>query len=116
MSGQYQKLVCTLLLLLVAGPLSAELLRRDPFKPPAELLAAPVSNGSAPLAVGTQPKIRGILVAGDQSLVNLGGELLGIGESANGYRLLQVSEDHAVFQRGDEVITLSLYPDKEDAG
>ena len=116
MNGLRRKWLGALVLLLAAGPVGAELLRRDPFQPPADLMAAPAATGGASLTPGTQPQIRGILVAGDQSLVNLGGELLGIGESANGYRLLQVREDHAVFQRGDEVITLSLYPDKEDAG
>ena len=109
-------MIFALALLLAATGISADVLKRDPFQPPAEFTAPPVGSGSAPLAAGVQPQIRGILLAGDQSLVNLGGELLGIGESANGYRLLQVSEDHAVFQRGDDVITLSLYPDSKDAG
>ena len=58
-----------------------------------------------------RPEIRGILFAGGQSLVNFGGEIIGPGEEANGYRLLEVGEEHAVFQRGDEIVTLSLYPD-----
>lgn len=116
MNGRYLKIACALLLLLATTAVSAELLSRDPFQPPAEFTAAPGKPGQAPLAAGVQPRIRGILLAGDQSLVNLGGELIGIGETANGYRLLQVGEAHAVFQRGDEVITLNLYPDKKDAG
>jgi len=43
--------------------------------------------------------------------VNFGGQIIGPGEEVNGYRLLEVGEEHAVFQRGDEIITLSLYPD-----
>ncbi len=105
MKGRYLKIAHGLLLLLATTAVSAELLSRDPFQPPAEFTVAPGKPGQAPL-----------LLAGDQSLVNLGGELLGIGESANGYQLLQVGETHAVFQRGDEVITLTLYPDKKDAG
>lgn len=116
MNGLYQKTVCVLGFLLAATAVCAERLSRDPFKPPVDYTAAPAGRGDAPLGAGTQPQIRGILLAGDQSLVNLSGELLSIGESANGYLLLQVGEAHAVFQRGDEVITLSLYPDKEDAG
>lgn len=116
MNARYLQTSCALVLLLAATAASADLLSRDPFRPPADLLVAPAAGSNAPLPPGTQPKIRGILVAGDQSLVNLGGKLLGIGESADGFRLLQVGEAHAVFQRGDDVITLNLYPDKEDAG
>lgn len=116
MNGRDLKIPCALLLLLATTAVSAELLSRDPFQPPAEFTAAPAKPGQAPLAAGVRPQIRGILFAGDQSLVNLGGKLLGIGESANGYQLLQVGEAQAVFQRGDDVITLKLDPDKEDAG
>ena len=103
-------------LLIIPAMASAELLQRDPFRPPADFSDSPAQPGRSSVALGAKPEIRGILMAGDQSLVNLSGEIIGVGETANGYRLLQVGEEHAIFQRGDEVITLSLYPDKEDAG
>lgn len=116
MSGLMLKVAGGLALLLVAASTSAERLGRDPFRPPAELLAKPATTGGVALSPVGEPVIRGILLAGDQSLVNLGGKLLGIGESADGYRLLHVTEAHAVFQRGDQVVTLKLYPDQKDAG
>ena len=104
-------------LVLLTTTASAERLNRNPFRPPTEFLEATAAEPGGPtLAPGTRPEIRGILLAGKQSLVNLGGKVIGVGESANGYRLLEVGEEHAVFERGDEVITLSLYPDKEDVG
>lgn len=101
---------------LVTLAANAQRLQRDPFQPPQEYTDANAvaSGGARPQAI--EAKIRGILVAGGQSLVNFGGEIIGPGEEVNGYRLLQVEEERAVFQRGDEIITLSLYPDADDDG
>ncbi|MDJ0926918.1 MAG: hypothetical protein QNJ73_04625 [Gammaproteobacteria bacterium] len=92
----------------------AEPLQRDPFKVPTDFSAAPATAGTVALAAGGEPEILGILVADGESLVNLNGTIIGLGEAADGYLLVEVGEEHAVFQHEDEFITLSLYPDEDD--
>ena len=104
-----------LILLLCATVSSASTLRRDPFRPPADFLNAPAASSNGVVTSNGQPEIRGILSSGGESLVNLDGQIIGIGEEAGGYRLLEVGETHAIFQVGDEIVTLELYPDEENA-
>jgi hypothetical protein len=99
---------------LVTVAASAERLRRDPFQPPADYADAPSRPDAIAGTRSSRPEIRGILFAGGRSLVNLGGEIIGPGEEASGYLLLEVAEDHAVFRRGDEIVTLSLDPDDDE--
>ncbi len=44
-------------------------------------------------------ELRAILHAGRESLVNVGGVILGIGEEVDGYRLVKVEEREAVFRK-----------------
>ena len=90
----------------------AQTLRHDPFQLPADLLAEPATNTGVPLAPGARPQILGILVTGGEALVNLGGEVIAVGEESGGYRLLEVGEERAVFVYKDEIVTLELYPDE----
>jgi hypothetical protein len=99
---------------LVTLAANAQRLQRDPFRPPPEFddSVGAASVGARPQAI--EAKIRGILFAGGEALVNFGGEIIGPGEEVNGYRLLQVEEEHAIFQRGDEIVTMSLYQNADD--
>jgi len=85
-------------------------LQRNPFdRPAADLLinnATPANRGST---TESGPVLRAVLAAGSKSVVNFGGVILQIGESANGYRLLSVEEGGATFSRDGERVLLSLY-------
>jgi hypothetical protein len=48
------------------------------------------------------------MLAGAKSIVNVGGELVQIGEQINGYRLVEVREESAVFVNDKKRVTLSL--------
>ena len=97
-----------------SGVARAQTLQRDPFRAPDEV-TSPASRPDALVGFASgKPEIRGILLAGGESLVNLGGEIIGPGEEASGYTLLEVGEEHAVFLHDDEVVTLSLYPDESE--
>ncbi len=86
-----------------------ELLRNPFARPaPAELVASAV-NVNDVLTMGGNTQLRAVLVAGPKSIVNLGGVILQIGESTNGYRLLEVGEGTATFNRKGEKIVFSLY-------
>lgn len=116
MNGYMEKIVWVAAVALVTLAANAQRLQRDPFQPPADFGNATTGNDLSARPQAIEVEIRGILFAGGQSLVNFGGQIIGPGEEVNGYRLLQVEEEHAVFQRGDEIITLSLYPDAGDEG
>jgi hypothetical protein len=89
-------------------------LQRNPFdRPAADLLinnATPTDKGST---TESGPVLRAVLAAGSKSVVDFGGVILQIGESANGYRLLSVEEGGATFSRDGERILLSLYKQEQ---
>jgi len=89
-------------------------LQRNPFdRPAADLLinnATPTDRGST---TESGPVLRAVLAAGSKSVVDFGGVILQIGESANGYRLLSVEEGGATFSRDGERILLSLYKQEQ---
>lgn len=100
--------------LLAGSPAGAYKLQRDPFKLPNEFTERRDERGVTVTVAGERPKIIGILMAGEESLVNLGGKVIAVGEEASGYELLEIGEERAVFRHGDEIVTLSLYPDQDD--
>jgi len=85
-------------------------LLRNPFARPAiaKLVANAVGVNEVP-TIGANIELRAVLVAGPKSIVDFGGVILQIGESTNGYRLLEVGEGTATFSRKGEKIVFSLY-------
>ncbi len=83
-------------------------LRFDPFAQPGTQTGGPGSPGQAGSRRAWSPQLRATLVSDKRSLVNLGGTILELGEEAHGYRLLEVREDEAVFERSDSEIVLKL--------
>ena len=89
-------------------------LLRNPFARPAlaELAVEGISVNDA-LTMEGNTELRAVLVAGPKSIVDFGGVILQIGESTNDYRLLEVGEGTATFNRRGEKIVFSLYePDQ----
>ena len=104
----------TMLVASVARASEAEL-QHNPFDRPVEvLLTNNVTPANRASIVESDPLLRAVLAAGPQSVVNLHGVILRIGESALGYRLLSVEEDGATFSRDGEKIVLSLFEQAED--
>lgn len=91
-------------------------LNRDPFQPPTEFAASNAGMRGRPdaLGIGSNPQVKGILFSGSHSLVNLNGKIIALGEEVDGYELLEVSEDQAVFLHGDKTLTLQLYREETD--
>jgi len=96
------------------GCATASDLERNPFASPFALSGSERPNAMTVRSRGTSPAVRGILVADGRSLVNLNGKIIGVGDEVDGYRLLHVAQEYAVFQRGDDVVKMSLYPDEND--
>ena len=84
-------------------------LKRNPFERPAvELLKADASAINDSRRERQEPMLRGVLVAGDRSVVDFGGVILQIGESSDGYRLLSVGDGEAVFRKNGRKVSFSL--------
>jgi len=70
----------------------------DPFdwsgmRPPAPAPAAQPQEAR----IAAPPKLRAVVRAGPHSMVNLDGAILALGDSAEGYRLVEVRDYSAVF-------------------
>ncbi len=95
---------------------------RDPFAVPARILKAmtappppPPAPASAeppapaPIVEPPPPELRAVMVAGSESIANVGGTMLRIGERIDGHRLIDVRPRGAVFQRDDgKTVAVSL--------
>ncbi|OIQ96189.1 hypothetical protein GALL_218180 [mine drainage metagenome] len=55
-----------------------------------------------------KPELRAIMLAGPKSIVDVSGVLVRIGEHINGYHLVEVHEETAVFVNNKKRVTLSL--------
>ena len=89
-------------------------LQRNPFdRPEADVLTSNVAPASGRSTSEGNLFLRAVLVAGENSVVNFGGIILQIGETANGYRLLSVEEGEAIFSKGGEKVAFSLYKQEQ---
>lgn len=85
----------------------------NPFNRPALPIETPREERSTSQTSvrPTVPRITAILMSGEQSLVNLDGEIMHIGDEHNGYRLQAVGETTATFTRHGSQLTLSVDDD-----
>ena len=85
-------------------------LRFDPFKRPA-LLSQPAPPARKPTGDAREPwspVLRATMLAGDFSMVNLNGVIISVGEEVDGYRLVEVGEQTAVFAKNGKRHVLSM--------
>lgn len=85
-------------------------LRFNPFKPPAHSLPTPQAKERrvADRATSWSPKLRATLLSENQSLVNIDGELLALGDEVQGYALVKIEERRAVLERHGQRTVLTL--------
>jgi hypothetical protein len=93
-----------------------------PASPDKRLILVPVNpfahptKGSKPIQATdesarpetTPLELRGVIVAGPESIANLNGELLAIGETSGDYQLARVDEGSATFVHNGELVTLRV--------
>lgn len=89
-------------------------LRRNPFVSPLDQDANGSSSADTSRPSSAELKLKGILLSGEQPLVNFGGQIMAPGDEVAGYLLVAVGEDEAVFNRNGQVITMTLYTEPED--
>lgn len=112
--AQLQLSASVLIALAVAAPCAADEsgaeLRTNPFiRPPLNTNVSGHTNATGPVRSKSPPrKLRLTLAAGPDSLVNVDGKILRIGEEINGYRLEAVREAAAIFSNGEQLIELRI--------
>jgi hypothetical protein len=85
-------------------------LQHDPFARPAAASmlpeAAPASTGQG--TPGPKLRLNAVLVAGDASMANVDGVMVRLGDSVYGYRLVEVHDRMAVFEKNKARFTLTI--------
>lgn len=78
----------------------------NPFaKPP---LIAPITANDISTSSTNTLKLRGVLVAGPESLANIGGTLYGLNEEVGGMRIADIGEDYVALAGKDSQLRLTL--------
>ena len=103
------------LCLLVMGPgpathaSAARDLRHDPFDWGAlQRVVEAKQPQAAAEAQARAPRLRAVMRGPSGGQVNLAGTIIGVGESAEGYRLVEVREFSAVFSKNGKTVELEL--------
>ena len=87
-------------------------LQRDPFsrfKAQQALKEQPQSSRKRSPVSTWKPKLLATIVSGENSMINIDGKIVRLGEKINRYRLVEVSRYHATLQRNDQLLKLKLY-------
>ena len=101
------------LLMSSAAAVEPRQLRHNPFsRPPSERTiverGAGLDNGTGAPAID----LRATMVSTNDKLANIGGRILRPGDDVQGYSLLQVFEDRAVFVREGKELTIYVKPER----
>jgi len=89
-------------------------LSHNPFTRPPSEVAAPAR---LPLQVDGSPaalELRATLVGSKRNLADVAGNVLRPGDEVQGYKLLQVFENRAVFERAGTRLTIYVKPELEE--
>ena len=81
--------------------------RHDPFARP-DLSAGGGGAASAAAATAALPRLTAVVVAGPRSMAVLNGQVLELGGELDGFRLIQVGEDKALFQHAGRRVVITL--------
>ena len=90
-------------------------LKHDPFDWSAltQAIEKKDSAAAAPVAAPPRPpRLRALMQAPSGARVDLEGVILTVGESAGGYRLIEVREQSAVFSRNGATVEIELSRDR----
>ena len=83
-------------------------LKKNPFKRPVFVSDKNKTSFATTSSLGDELDLRAAMFAGKNSLVNIGGNIVRIGEEINGYRLMSVLEDKVIFSKNNSLFTISL--------
>jgi hypothetical protein len=103
LAGMLLQAICTAS---VANPVT---LKTNPFmRPTLDDSASYNTNTTANTASAGSMRLRGIMLANNNSLADIDGKIINIGQQVNGYTLIAVKQRHIVLDRNGIQITLSI--------
>jgi len=100
--------------LAVSGTFAEEApeLQHNPFsRPPSERALFELTGTSSAAAPGVGINLMATMVVANKGLANVGGRILRPGDEVDGYSLLQVFEDRAIFFRAGKRLTIYVKPE-----
>ncbi len=110
-----KRLHCLLALALLGAAMACQAAPlRDPFaRPPMQAAPAP-SDEALDAAAGTLPVLRAIMVDSRQSMANIGGHIVSVGDQVGPYRVARIDERSVTLLRGKtrNVLTIDRTPDR----
>jgi hypothetical protein len=98
---------CAFTTAFATGTLRHDLFARPPLGAQASFNRTNGTDTAEPVA-SWNPKLTALLVAGRRSLADVQGTIITIGESVDGYRLLFVRDNAAVFVKDDQIVVLTM--------
>ena len=109
LSGMLPQAIC------YASDAEPTILQTNPFLRPTH---GEVNSGNSNSTLNKTPvgsmRLRGIMRANSNSVANIDGEIISIGQQIQGYTLISVQQRHIVLERSGTQITLSI--DNETGG
>ena len=93
-----------------ASASASELLRYNPFKQPD--MSAEQLQASANKVSRNKMKLRGTVIDGDDSLVNIDGQFFRLNQEVSGYRVIQIKNTSVTLLRGANEMVLTLNDDE----
>jgi hypothetical protein len=88
-----------LLALAMLAPQAGAQVRRDPFARPASAVTVPAADSTAAPVPVAPPRLRAVLFEPGQSLVNIDGRILAVGDSFDDYRIAAIGARSATLIR-----------------
>lgn len=107
-------IVWAALLAATAGANDAPALRNNPFARPPSVASAPILSDARSYGNASEIDLRATLVGSRDKLANVAGKTLRPGDEVQGYTLVQVFEDRAVFAREGNRLTIYVKPELEE--
>ena len=89
-------------------------LKTNPFARSVEVQAQVSASPAVAEELSVPFVLRGTMVAGQQSLANISGVVVSLGEEINGYKLVDVQQREVVLQRHDDRRVLTVDQETED--
>lgn len=89
-------------------------LLHNPFTRPPSEATTPIRTQPGRDGVTQELDLRATMVTSSSKLANVDGRTVRPGDDVQGYTLLQVFEDRAIFSRGNKRLTLYTKPDPEE--
>ena len=104
---RHKRLLPVLLLALLALPAAAET-ANDPMRPPGKALTAGAKAGKK--AVSERYRLDSIIIGPERRQAIINGRLLGLGESIDGSKLIEVQATQVTLQVAGKPYVLTLLP------